>query len=381
MTNIIAFRNNSTNVDAPIPSGTERRCPLHISRQTIELTLLPLVLAVVVSLSVAYCIKCLVLPVVQLISPLQTVCYMAPISGLAFLVAARTGGFIRAAVLFQLAAVALIAVNGFSGAHEPLFVDVFSAIVCGGITGALNSLFRNQQRRLQSQSSEIELRRRQLRDAKLALVKHDEVERRLLAADLHDQVLHDLKMIKQTLSKCRAQLDPSALESLQADVGHCTGAVREVMEQLFPSSLEHLGLVGAIEECLDNAGRRCNFETFVRAKVDGDEFDSLTRVETLLLFRLIQEAVNNISKHAQAKNVSCQLSRDKEHLIVRIIDDGVGFKPGSGDGRGLKYMKQRAELIGAHIAWLPNTKDASGTIVEIRIALPAGDGQRTKVVS
>src|SRR6185437_13291210 len=272
MTNIIAFRNKSTNADQQNRSGTESRCPLRISRETLELTLLPLALTVIVSLSVAYCIKCLLLPVQGLVSPLSTLSYMAPISLLAFLAAARTGGFIRAAVLMQLSAVALVAVNGFSGAHEPLFVDVFSAIACGGITGALNSLFKNQQRRLNAQSSEIELRRRQLRDAKLALVKHDEVERRLLAADLHDQVLHDLKMIKQTLSKCRAQLEPSSLESLQADVGHCTGSVREVMEQLFPSSLEHLGLVGAIEECLDNAGRRCNFETFVRAKVEADEF-------------------------------------------------------------------------------------------------------------
>lgn len=380
MNNIIHFQTGNA---ADAVGDSERAStmrPLSLGRETLEWTVLPAVLAVIVSMALAYSIKCCFASNGQLSSPLQTIWYMAPLSLGSLLVSSKTSGWIRAIVLFQIATTSLLVVNGLSGAHAALFADIFSAVVCGGTSGALNASFRMQQRRLQSQTSEIELRRRQLKDAKLALVKHDEVERRLLAADLHDQVLHDLKMIKQTLSSCRFELDERSAESLQSDVGHCVNAVREVMEQLFPSSLEHLGLVGAIEECLDNAGRRSDFESFVRAKADVNGFEALSRVETLLLFRLIQEAVNNISKHARAKSVACHLTREKDQLVVRVIDDGVGLKEGGSDGRGLKYMKQRAELIGAQIAWLPN-RDGSGTVVEIRITRQDQDAQRAKVVS
>jgi signal transduction histidine kinase len=384
MSNTIAVKSESNVLsprkDSLIKSALQLRLP--ISKRTLDLLVLPLTLSLLISVSMSYTLGSLFKAPHDLPLPWRLMATVA-ISAASFLIALRLRGFVRIAVLMQLGAVSLILLYGFTMPSAPAFADVIAAIVCGGAASALTSAFALQQRQLESQSSEITLRRRQLRAAKLALVKQDEVERRLLAADLHDQVLHDLKLVKQTLNTCKAQLDEATLGSLQGDLAHAMSAVREVMDQLFPSSLEHLGLVGAIEECLDNAGHRCGFESFVRCKVDEDEFGSMTKVEELLLFRLIQEAVNNISKHAQAENVNCQILREGDELVFRITDDGVGFTEGHSDGRGLRYMKQRAELIGANIAWLPG-KEGKGTIVEIRLAKltkEVKDGARNQVTS
>jgi signal transduction histidine kinase len=146
--------------------------------------------------------------------------------------------------------------------------------------------------------------------------------------------------------------------------------VRDVMDSLSPTVLEHLGFYAAVEDCLRRAGERGGFK--VRCKKEGpvDQLARLDLIEQTLLFRLVQECGNNITKHAQASMVKLRLEVTDKVLVLSISDNGVGIPEAVdvNESRGLKYMRQRGDLIGATIAWLA-AEGGQGTTVEIRMPL------------
>jgi signal transduction histidine kinase len=146
--------------------------------------------------------------------------------------------------------------------------------------------------------------------------------------------------------------------------------IREVMDSLSPSVLEHLGLAAAIEDCLRRGSERSNFRTRFKSRIENEDVECLSMVEKGLLYRLVQESITNICKHAGASTVRTTMEIDGDELLIRVIDDGKGIDPNMmrGDSRGVKYMRYRADLIGATIAWKPG-ENGKGTTVEIRINL------------
>jgi signal transduction histidine kinase len=147
--------------------------------------------------------------------------------------------------------------------------------------------------------------------------------------------------------------------------------VRRAMENLSPSALDTLGLVPAIESCLTRASQSCERPFLTRfacpAKIDDLE---LTDTEQLLVYRIVQEALNNISKHASARFVEIVIIRDSDGLLIRVSDDGRGMTI-SGDlrrARGIDNMRYRARLIGAELTWLRAT-GRRGTVVELRLPI------------
>jgi len=148
------------------------------------------------------------------------------------------------------------------------------------------------------------------------------------------------------------------------------------MDSLCPSALEHLGLTAALEDCARKAGEKGGFKARCKSKVEDADAEKLSIVEQSLLYRLVQEALTNVIKHAQAKTVRINSEVDGSDLVVTIADDGKGIPAGkmSEESRGLRYMRQRADLIGATISFRAGEGVASpGTIVEIRVDL-AGRG-------
>jgi len=143
-----------------------------------------------------------------------------------------------------------------------------------------------------------------------------------------------------------------------------------VMDSLSPAVIEHLGFAAAVEDCLRRAGERGRFK--VRFKKEGavDQLATLDLIEQTLLFRLVQECGNNITKHGQASLVKLHLEVQDDALLIRVSDNGVGIPEAVdvNDSRGLKYMRQRGDLIGATIAWLAG-EGGKGTTVEIRLPL------------
>lgn len=235
-----------------------------------------------------------------------------------------------------------------------------------------------QETRARAQFYQLTLRNNELRDIRLQMVRQDEVERRLLAADLHDQVLNDLKQLRRKFENYVKQ--PSAEEKQAIDqlLSVSMVEIREVMDSLCPSALEHLGLSAALEDCLRRTAEKAGFKARFRGKLDESEPLNLSMVEQSLLYRLVQESLTNIVKHAEAKTVRITLERQEDALVVLIADDGKGVDAEKfrEDSRGLQYMRQRADLIGATISWRAGDTDVvekPGTVVEIRVSL-AGRG-------
>lgn len=285
----------------------------------------------------------------------------------------------RVLVLVQLFVLSLLAMAGIQQLfHIPAHpLGCFTAVFIGTVAGYGLRALDLQRRKWESQCFELLLRNKELQDARLLLVKQDEVERRMLAADLHDQVLNDLKAGRQMLESFAADHAAVQADAIKSLLDRAMQEIREVMDSLCPSVLEHLGLAAAIEDCLRRGSVRSGFKVRFKNKVADGRLAEYSMVEQALLYRLVQESITNICKHACASQVRGTIVVDGEALLIRVTDNGRGIDPGAfrQDSRGVRYMRQRADLIGATIAWLPG-EDGRGTIVEIRVGLPGNkDGE------
>jgi signal transduction histidine kinase len=296
---------------------------------------------------------------------------------LVFAAAATWSGFRlsvvpRLLVLVQLFVLTLLSVVGFWQLFKvpghPL--GYFTAVFVGTLGGYSLRRLELQRRKQESQFYELFLRNKELQETKLQLVKQDEIERRMLAADLHDQVLNDLKAVRHKLDSYLVTPDAAVADSIKSLLNQAMDEIREVMDSLCPSALEHLGLVAALEDCLRRGSERGGFKVRFKSKLQNEALDVLTMVEKSLLYRLVQESVTNICKHAGASIVRAAVDMDGEHVSIKVTDNGRGIDPAKlrEDSRGVRYMRQRADLIGATIAWRSG-EDGKGTTVEIRISL------------
>jgi signal transduction histidine kinase len=200
----------------------------------------------------------------------------------------------------------------------------------------------------------------------------------MLAADLHDQVLNDLKALAQKFDTYAENGDKVLVPEIESLIQQSMSEIREVMDSLCPSALEHLGLPAAIEDCCRRAATRGNFKVRFKSSADEKLIDRLGMVEKSLLYRLVQESLTNICKHAQAKVVRATVTSEDDFLEIKVADDGRGIDPDKlqADSRGLRYMRQRADLIGATIAWQQGD-DGKGTVVTVRLNLANLDDNKS----
>jgi two-component system, NarL family, sensor histidine kinase UhpB len=223
---------------------------------------------------------------------------------------------------------------------------------------------------------------RDLIEGLLQFVTLVESERKLLAADLHDQTLSDLRELARLARRlfekpedAMSQEVRNGLAKLIFGLETAMDEVRRAMENLSPSALDTLGFAPAIESCLSRASQSCERPFLTRfAYLAGGEDIALSETEQLLLYRIVQEALNNISKHAAARFVELVIMREGHSLLVRVSDDGRGMSP-SGDlrrARGIDNMRYRAHLIGAELTWLRAT-GRRGTVVEVRVPIKKED--------
>jgi signal transduction histidine kinase len=223
---------------------------------------------------------------------------------------------------------------------------------------------------------------RELIEGLLQFVTLVESERKLLAADLHDQTLSDLRELARLARRLFDKPEGSMTLEVRNGLGKlifgleaAMDEVRRAMENLSPSALDTLGLVPAIESCLNRASQSCERPFLTRfACLAREEDISLSETEQLLLYRIVQEALNNISRHAAARFVEIVIMREGGGLLIRVTDDGRGMTI-SGDlrfARGIENMRYRARLIGAELTWLKAT-GRRGTVVEVRVPIRGND--------
>jgi two-component system, NarL family, sensor histidine kinase DevS len=194
----------------------------------------------------------------------------------------------------------------------------------------------------------VELSRRVARDSLKRVVTGQEVERRRLARELHDETGQALTSI---LLGLKAVEDAPDAESMRAAAAELRGLVvatlqdvRRLAVELRPKVLDDFGLVAALERLVETVSERSGIEIHLEARLGPDRLPEL--VETTL-YRLVQEALTNVVKHAQARRVSVLLVRRAGSATAVVEDDGVGFdvEEARPDGLGLPGMQERVGLL------------------------------------
>ena len=191
------------------------------------------------------------------------------------------------------------------------------------------------------------------------LMENSEDERKRIAKDLHDSVGHELLSIKKALS--------NNLQFTEDKIDHILEEVREISRNLFPVMFEEVGLKISLEQLAENIYSTDNL--YVGYEIDYTS-GTLDIKSELQVYRIIQEALNNTRKYAQAKSAKISLHQSGDMLKVEIKDNGIGFDVEkvlkSGNAFGLLAIKQRGKAIQATTTTESNS---NGTTITIEIPL------------
>jgi signal transduction histidine kinase len=217
---------------------------------------------------------------------------------------------------------------------------------------------------------------KQIRFLTQQLLKTQENERLMISRELHDRIGQDLSMLKIL---CNNLFDQEAVISsetkqkvmqLSKILQDSINSVRDIAYNLRPSSLDQLGLVRTVyqycEDFSEATGLKVDFNS---AGMDELKLDYHTEIN---LYRLIQEGLNNVMKHAEARRVSIKLVASFPKIILRIVDDGKGFdiknrlqEAASEKRMGLRSMEERVSLLGGSMRI--NSRSAKGTKIFIDV--------------
>jgi signal transduction histidine kinase len=148
------------------------------------------------------------------------------------------------------------------------------------------------------------------------------------------------------------------------------GEMRRVINDLHPSVLETMGFKPALENLAVMLSRETGIESTFTDGDGNDDYD-LNNFTKLQLYRIVQEALNNVQKHSQAKLVDVSIGKTEHNLIISVADNGKGIDTRAirRDSHGLLNIRQRAQLIGAQVEWKKPEKYATGTELRLKITI------------
>jgi signal transduction histidine kinase len=218
----------------------------------------------------------------------------------------------------------------------------------------------------------VDLSERVSRDAVRRVVAAQELERKRLARELHDETGQALTSVLLGLKTVEDAEDEPAMRTAAAELRELLVAtlqdVRRLAVELRPKALDDFGLEAALERLADTFREQTGIGVEVEART-GDRLPA--EIETAL-YRIVQEALTNVVKHAQAKRVSIVVTRKHRSVAALIEDDGGGFEPdgeakGEGHGLGLVGMRERVSLLGGRLA--VETAIGVGTTVVAEVPL------------
>jgi len=252
---------------------------------------------------------------------------------------------------------------------EPSFWQTiwFQSLAVMMLAGLLLAVYRWRVSQYRRKNLQQEIFARQL-------ITSQERERKRIAAELHDGLSQSLVIIKRRAMICLEAADDQerTQEHLQEIAEASTQVINEVKEIVFdlhPQQLDRLGLTGAISDLLDRIASVNNWQLTKRL----DELDGVFPKDAEnSLYRIVQESVNNISKHAEATNVMVSLWRKTDQIELILMDDGKGFAVyetvdwSRQSGFGLKSIFERAKLLGGQAT----IESIEGQGTEIRLRLP-----------
>lgn len=235
---------------------------------------------------------------------------------------------------------------------------------------------------LRGQISERLLAEKERRELQRRLVNAQEAERRRIARELHDQLGQQVSALTFKLAMLRRDARLAAemreeIERLEKIAAETDSQLDFLVWKLRPTALDDLGLGPALADYVSEWSKHFGIEARIQSVgFTGRRLDA--EVETVL-YRIAQEALNNVAKHAHAKLVTVGLERTAKAVSLVIRDDGEGFEliqPRKSETRGLGLvsMRERAELVGGEVA--VHSEPGKGTSVAVLVPLSTGRANR-----
>ena len=254
----------------------------------------------------------------------------------------------------------------------------FGITLTGGAILALVTIRRTLrlERELERHAAENARAHGDLRELSGKLLRAQENERRTLARELHDEV-------GQALSAILMEAESAACVDNPAEVREHLGAIRSMAEKtvnevrdlallLRPSMLDDFGLVPALKWHAREMAKRTGLQVVVHAD---DAADALPDEHQTCIYRMVQEALNNASRHASARVVEVTVARQDRLVAFSVRDDGAGFDPRYVRGLGLLGMEERVRRLGGQLRI--DSQPGRGTLVAAELPLaemPAKNG-------
>ncbi len=219
--------------------------------------------------------------------------------------------------------------------------------------------------------------REELRRLAGKLLTVQEEERRRISCDLHDDLNQKLAVLVMNVEALERRISQSPdksreqLRSLRNEVIQISDDVRRLAYQLHPSILDHLGLAVALQSHVEDFTKREGIKAmFIPRNLP----DSLPQDISSCLYRVVQEALRNVVKHARASQVVVRLSRSERFLQLSVFDSGIGFNVKSTDipqGLGLISMQERVRSVQGRLS--VRSRPGRGTYVFVKVPLAESD--------
>lgn len=264
--------------------------------------------------------------------------------------------------------------NLFSRFRRSLILVLAVSLVCGILlaTGSIRRILRLEQISAK-RFEETEHARGALRDLSARLIEVQESERRSLSRELHDEVGQAVSALLLGIGNVAAVLSPDTNANARAELRELrrlaektVAIVRDMSLLLRPSMLDDLGLIPAVQWQAREISR--NYDLYVQVIADSVPED-LPDDHKTCVYRIVQEALRNAVRHAQAKSIRITLSLNAEHLVLTIQDDGQGFRPERDKGLGLLGMEERV----AHLQGDFHIQSQPGQGTSIHVELPLAE--------
>lgn len=215
-------------------------------------------------------------------------------------------------------------------------------------------------------------------DVGLNILQAQEQDRQRIARDLHDSTVQNLTGLVHKVELCTRLIDIDStrakleLAAMTSTVKSVINEMREIIYDLKPMTLEDLGLVVTVERFIKQLMMSHDIKIYLK---HNREIENVLPVINLSLFRVIQEACNNVIKHAKAKRIDISINYYKDKIKVLIKDDGIGFDlenlkeviPDRKSGYGLSIMKERIFLLSGTMEIQSVNK--SGTTIDVSVPL------------
>jgi signal transduction histidine kinase len=214
---------------------------------------------------------------------------------------------------------------------------------------------------------EAEMSRVRLEALSWRLVKVQEAERSALARELHDEIGQLLTGLKFLIASIPA--GPSSAEQgpeMMKIVSELIGRVRDLSMDLRPPMLEEIGLIPTLQWYFERYTARTRIRVTLVQDVHRTRFADAIEIAS---FRIIQEALTNVARHAEVDVVEVDLRIDPDGLRIVVEDQGQGFDPGTmrdGVSAGITGMQERAHLVGGHLT----LESSSGSGTRVVVVLP-----------